>query len=363
MILFSFRSIVIKNSSLNSNPKFNYECLNILFQCYFDKNENEKAKYYFNNIANHKPLTTVDYGNIASIEMALGNPSKAKTYLDSANMLCDTTNLQDLIAVKMSTKEFARKTGDFKTMVEQSEQLFTLQDNEIKRILKQSALGAQRDFYNKKSTEAIAKEARTRNYAIIGSIAAILIILVLMIFFRMKMLLKNKNLKLKIQEVALLSAKINTQGNEINKQNKQLRQGNHLRSTVERLIAERFNHINGFFDEYYENSDSIVGKTYIFNKVEYELKSLSSPQNLSEIENLINDALDNIIFRFRSEFPELSSTDITLFMLNIAGLSPRAIGLFLNIKLKTVYTRKARLRHKIENSSATDRDEFLRRLS
>ncbi len=352
-------SLIQNSPSAVHDSAFISQCYNIIFQSYLDKNQPNKAKEYLHKMSQYidKQLTTINYSDIAIIEIQLGNLSKAKSYIDSAITLQDTTNIQDMLAVGAAKLEFARKTGDINEQSDLIEKIFCIQNNEIRKTLKQSAIGAQRDFYNSQLTITLEKEAKIKNSIITAIIISIVVFAVLILFFIIIIKLKNQTLELRINEVALLSAEINRRDNISNNI-----ENNRLRNTIDKLLSERFILINKFFDEYYESGDSPIGKNAIFNRVEKEIKNLSSKKNLSEIESLVNETLDNIIVRFKNEFPELCQDDVTFFMLNVAGLSPRAIGLFMKIKLKTVYTRKTRLKDRILNSKSDHIDEFLSKL-
>lgn len=357
----SITDSLMQNSAFAfQDSAFTAQCLNIMFQSHFDKNQLNDAKEFIYKMSQYssKQFTAANYSDMAIIEIQLGNLSTAKSYIDSAVILCDTLKIQDIIAIETAKLEFARKTGYIYGQSELTEKIFSIQNNEIRKILKQSAIGVQRDFYNHQLMLTLQKENRIKKSIITWSILSLIIFVALLLLFITIIKLKNRNLELKMNEVALLSAEINKRDSETDSVN-----DNRLRNMVDKLLSERFTLINKFFDEYYENGDSPVGKTAIFNRVEKEIKNLSSKKNLNEIECLVNETLDDIIFRFRKEFPELSSDDVTFFMLNVAGLSPRAIGLFLKIKLKTVYTKKARLKDRILNSTSTDTDEFLAKLS
>lgn len=226
------------------------------------------------------------------------------------------------------------------------------------------------------SIDAIKKSDRIRNYAIAGGIAAILIIATLIVFFRMKIQLKNNAIELKMNQVSLLATEISQWKSEytslknhlddintqISHQNT-MEQETKLRNLIDRLLSGRFSSINQILDEYYENSDSPASKTSMYNRVEKELKSLSSAKSMSEIESLVNDALNGIMTKFRNEFPNLNHEYSILFMLNCMGFSQKAISLLMGIKLKSIYTRRARLKERILNSEAPNKKKFLEKLS
>ena len=236
-------------------------------------------------------------------------------------------------------------------------------------------MGAQRDFYNHQSELAAEKESKMREYVTIGIIISTVIIVALIIFFKTRMTLKNNAIELKINEVALLSAEIDKRENECRLLKSQLtdisekadaqpdKQAVKLRQLVNRLLVGRFNSINKILDEYYENTNTSTAKVAIYNRVEKELKNLASSKSMNEIENMVNDALDGIMTNFRNEFPDASKEDISIFMLNAAGLSQKAISLLMEIKLKSLYTKRARLKERIMKSDTAHKQNFINYLS
>ena len=375
--------IIIKK--LLSQPDFSHEdsalirhCLYMVFNYFFEKEKFDSAKIHFNKFKeyNYRPLTAANYGEIGITEAFLGNLDQAKIYIDSAHSLC-SYDIQDILSVDMASLEYARITKNHVKDAELTRKILNLQNDIVKNTIKQSALGAQRDFYNHQVEVAAVKESKMREYVIIGIIIAVAIIAAIIAFFKTRMTLKNNAIELKINEVALLSAEIDKRENEchllksqltditekVDAQPKVSPQEAKLRQLVNRLLGGHFNSINKILDEYYENTDTPTAKTAIYNRVEKELENLASSKSMGEIEEMVNDALDGIMTRFRNEFPDATKEDATIFMLNAAGLSQKAISLLTGIKLKSLYTKRARLKERIMKSDTAYKQDFIDYLS
>lgn len=360
-----------------SDSSFTHNYINTLFEYHVAKGEYQNAKNDFDRLIklNFQKLSAIEYGNIGYVESSLGNQALAKLYIDSAYNLAQKDNVNDYFAADIANWEYLKLYGTKNDIINFTYRIIETQNRLVEESIKQSALGAQRDFYNHQSELAAEKESKMREYVAIGIIIATVIIVALIIFFKTRMTLKNNAIELKINEVALLSAEIDKRENECRLLKSQLtdisekadaqpdKQAVKLRQLVNRLLVGRFNSINKILDEYYENTNTSTAKVAIYNRVEKELKNLASSKSMNEIENMVNDALDGIMTNFRNEFPDASKEDISIFMLNAAGLSQKAISLLMEIKLKSLYTKRARLKERIMKSDTAHKQNFINYLS
>lgn len=122
-----------------------------------------------------------------------------------------------------------------------------------------------------------------------------------------------------------------------NSQNESSELGNHLS-----LINE--------VGSLYSNSgaDPII----LYKNVERLISRTVTKKKTFEIEKHLNESRDNIVARFRADFPQLKESDVQLFTLTVAGLQAAAVALFLKVDVGSVYTRRFRLRNKIMTLNA-----------
>lgn len=86
---------------------------------------------------------------------------------------------------------------------------------------------------------------------------------------------------------------------------------------------------------------------------------MSSPDQLTKIEEGLNRINDGIITKLRKQVHSLSDTDIKFLIYFYAGFDHRAICLFMDIVPGNFYNRRTRTKAKIEKSDATDKELFL----
>lgn len=351
-------SIMPKICNDSNDMEFKAHCMRLLFHFYVDTRNFELAKSYFDKLkeTGYAPLHSVDYGSMGYAEAVIGNLDVAKSYIDSAYVLADSGDIQDILVAEMANWEYLKKVGGKSEIVEFTEKFMNTQNKITEMTVRQNAVGIQRDFYNGQALSAEHKISQVYFYVIVGLIVVVIVIVVVVIFVRLKMQLKNKEIELKISEVALLTSQIKERDAVTCEKEKD--DCGKLRIVIDRLLSEWFRPINSLFDEYYENSDTSTAKNTMYARFEKELLKITSEKSVKDIENIVDDSTSGALTRLRNQIPEMNDKDITFVALNIAGLSPRAICLFLDIKIKTVYSKRKRVREKISNSNIEDKAFF-----
>ena len=283
--------------------------------------------------------------------------------LDSAliilNQMKKTAVDNDSMAIKLAWIDYYKSAGDYKSAYGALKNADIYQDSIVRDALRQSVVYAQRDFYNVQSQSAKQKISRVYGYIFIGTIIAVLIVALIVIYAKLRMQLKDRELELNINEIALLTAKISESSCRVDTG----ADGDELHVIVDRLLARWFAPLNNLFDEYYETGDSASAKSTMFSRVEEELKKITSEKSIKDIVDMVDDSLGGALSRLRNDYTEINDKDITFLALNIAGLFPRAICLFLDIKIKTVYSRRKRLKDKIVVLDTPDKDTLLKYLA
>ncbi len=355
-------SIIPVTCNSSKDSVFKSHCIQSLFHFYVDKGNFKLAEDYFNQLRNFKyaTISAAEYGDMGYVEVNLGKMEAAKKYIDSAYILASTNNTQEILTADIASWEYLKHTGNKGDVIKFTEKLINTQNKIARETIRQAALRAQRDYYNSNFILAKKNETRLWHYLIVSFILTVLITTVIIMFTRLKIKLKNKDLELKAIEIAHLSSKIKERdklyvSNDTTENEK-------IHRVIDRLLAEWFRPINSIFDDFYENSDSSVAKSTMFSIVTDELNKITSKKSMRDIEKLVDDSLGGALSRLHNQVPDIDDHDITFIALNIAGLSPRAICLFLNIKVKTVYSKRKRLKDKIAASNAIDKEQIIRYL-
>ncbi|MDE5836832.1 MAG: hypothetical protein K2H50_07480 [Paramuribaculum sp.] len=129
---------------------------------------------------------------------------------------------------------------------------------------------------------------------------------------------------------------------------------------IKELYSGRWEGFNRLCDEYFNKKDAETDSVRIsvHKELERQITELRSTKSLVELEELVNTYNNGIITRIRTQMPQLSNKDVAFLTYLYAGFSPKAICLFTDSKIKNFYNRRTRLRDKILESDAPDREEF-----
>ncbi|MDE6392689.1 MAG: hypothetical protein K2L59_05445 [Muribaculaceae bacterium] len=128
------------------------------------------------------------------------------------------------------------------------------------------------------------------------------------------------------------------------------------------LIVSRFSILDDLLSEYYTCKDTKTEKDRLYNKVKETIDSYINGNKMTEeIEETMNANLDNIISRFKSDFPNLGISNIHLYMFLALNFSTSAICVLQDTTPDTLYSRKSKLKSRIRNIGS-DSELYLRYL-
>ena len=132
-----------------------------------------------------------------------------------------------------------------------------------------------------------------------------------------------------------------------------------LRNKVNALYRTRLDTLNKLCEGYFNNKDSDKTKQLFYKDVENSILALRDKESLEELEGIVNEYLDDTIAKVRRQIPDLTMNDLKFLTYIYAGFSPRAVCVFMDIKIKTFYNRRNLLKERILASDAPDREYFV----
>ena len=135
-----------------------------------------------------------------------------------------------------------------------------------------------------------------------------------------------------------------------------------LETKVDALYGSRLDTLNLLCNEYFEKNGSEKVKLTLYNEVEKHILSLRDSKSVSELEEIVNTYLDDILIKVKEQLPTLSRNDMVFLTYLYAGFSPRAVCIFTDIKIKNFYNRRSRLKDRILASDAPDREYFVSKM-
>lgn len=334
--------------------------------CLYNK-DFHKAKSYIKELSsfkNYYELDANEYTYMAEVAIALGEQDSLTNIINSAQSLAKT--LPEKTTVNSMMANYFISKNQFKEAQICTDSALVYQNKVVSETLKQSVVTAQRDFYNAQS-ESIKKQSESmKRVIIIGVIAVVCISALCAYFYRLKIRIKNGEIEKRMNEILVLSERIQNKNDDINQLTSQLTtqqdKSELLKNLVENLFKDKWKTINLLCDEFFEKGNSEKTKATIINEVEKEIKRICSPKNLKAIETAVNDCMDGIVSKLRVQCPFLKPEDILFITLLFAGFAPRAVCIFTGIKLKYFYNKRSRLSERIMKSNAPEKILFVEKM-
>ena len=224
-------------------------------------------------------------------------------------------------------------------------------------LLSDNTDNALKDYYSSEA-EKTKMEMKIKVMALILAILAVAMILSAVI---LKLMFINRK-KQRAMETYLdmyenASKKLADYDAQIDEHNSKL---NILRASFSQVYKKQFTTIGDLCLTYLTKQGKKDVKDHIYRKVEKLIANISSDEKLhSQLENKINAELDNIILHLRNDLPKLSNDDMRFICYCIIGFDATLISVILNFSMENVYTKKSRLKAKINALNSPYKENYL----
>lgn len=276
-----------------------------------------------------------------------------------------------------SSYQNAKNAGEYKIALDIVDSLIYCQNQVAWKILQESAVRAQRDFF---SNEAAHEEFKSQKLSwiivsiILFSIAAGFL---LWHIYRLKSINHKRQLEDGLSYIHELKSQAETLQNDMrnlsrlaednesrveylnNIINKKLEIEHQNAIVIEHLFKEKWSTLNMLCNEYFNLGDTEASKKSIINNIEKELNKIRSKNNLKEIESAVDMYMGGMVTTLRNQCPCLKNDDILFLSLIMAGFSVRAVCLFTGVTYKFFYVKKSRLIEKISRTEFPQKEKIL----
>lgn len=334
---------MIERGSLQHNETLITAGLKLIGLSYFASGQFDKSIDIYNQIIVDFPssMTAEDYSNLGSSYIRVGNIDKARYYMD---IVCSVDS-----TLKWLPYTVSKSTGDYKSAVEALEHEYEYQDQIIKAIVSQNVTET---VSNYREYERIIQEREIQHEKTTKTIIVVVFVMIMALSYII-ISLRLKAQRKEIENNMLLASNLR------NMLKVKETETNSMQEVINNLFEQRFATIDKLSSDYYEYQGTANEKQKIYTNVMKLVSGLGSDKKtIKELENFINTYKDNLMIRFREEFPDMKESDCILYLYAVAGFSSRAISIFIREKLEVVYNRKSRLKQKINRSTSPNATTF-----
>jgi len=132
---------------------------------------------------------------------------------------------------------------------------------------------------------------------------------------------------------------------------------------INELFEGRFSILNDIGIAIADLSDSTADQKLLYKEVKEIISRFENPKTLTELEEIINRYKNNLMQKFRDDFPSLSNDEYQQACYHYAGFSPKFISLLMHQKYPTIYKRRTRIKEKIMASDSAHKEELIANLN
>lgn len=275
----------------------------------------------------------------------------------SQNILDQLSSQQESTAACLWLGKIAKDRGDFEKALEYEERWKVLSDKIVRDQLSQSLFKAQADCYRMESEVAESRLESTRLIASLLAILAVALILMSFVLFRS---IKMRH-EMEIARISAIADKASEMLSLAKKdaevtESKNIRmehQLEDLRRDFIQLYRTQFREIGYLVENESHDRGLSLNTIGRFNKKYSEiLKEISSGESGQALfESRINESLDNVMEKLRSDFPEFKESDFRFLSFVIAGFDATTRSILLNDSPNNMRVKKSRLIKKILDSA------------
>lgn len=272
---------------------------------------------------------------------------RLSTPSDSVNLLYLESLYKDKIGQTDSSMVYYKKS-------------IAKQNQNLRTLLSQPVLGAQKDYYKSLSELESLRASRNRNAALFLFIILVLLIVIIKIFNytqTIKTESEKQGLLLTIKELRLKEDSNNETINLLNNRVNSLfvKQYAELDEVFDKMIeldnAFSADQGNSQLDEQQKNKRYFKKLELFHKRIRDRFEEIKSAKNQKALDQIINDVYDNIMVSLSDKKLKLSSNDILILRLLICGFSPKVVSCLLQEHSKYIYQKRNRIIKKINQVS------------
>lgn len=285
-----------------------------------------------------------------------------KNELDTARELTDeawrVSNPSDSVNLLYLESLYKDKIGQTDSSMVYYKKSIAKQNQNLRTLLSQPVLGAQKDYYKSLSELESLRASRNRNAALFLFIILVLLIVIIKIFNytqTIKTESEKQGLLLTIKELRL---KEDSNNETINR----------LSCRVNDLFSRPYEELDDIFDKMMETDDLIEVQTNtqdvkkkeaiyyrrvddFYRHVKEKFDEMISDENQKELDRIIDYACNNLMTRLEDASLNLTRQDLLILRLSIVGFSLNTISRLTNTRYKTVHQQRRRAIQKIAAQS------------
>lgn len=334
----------------NATDSYKVYFLDMLARTYDENNQTQEAIQIWNSLTDESQINSNTLAHRARAYWRINELDSAYILIQQANSLPHNVtdeylcrNVEYSILEKMGRKHELHIVDSLRAQA--NKRVFE------ERKLEESSLTLNQK-YDTVTRRAWIDAAEARNRTVIVIFVAVIITIVALGLY---IYLHKRNQLLKLQHENDVLQIRTLQNNLFENNNHQKA----LSSKISELFQSRFNLIDSLAMSYFECRETGQEQKRIYNEVKNSISSFSSEEATRKLEDIVNAYNDNIMSKFREDFPKLSQAQYRLALYLFCGFSLPSVSIFTGSELRNIYVYKSRLKSTITKSGSPHKEEYM----
>lgn len=309
------------------------------------KNENPKYSIELYNSIPERYYTFIDYGLKAIAYQELEKKDSADYCINTGYQVANGVAAKGTLDHLNSQLEKMR--GNYQLAYNLVDHAMMIQDSLTRARLQESASTAQRDYYQQ---ELQLQEQKAQTKAVQYRLTLSVILLVLLILAAGFIIYS----RWKEQQYREALATLNASEEKLQILIKD------SANLLGESLSNKLLYLEQLSNDYYQTDSERIRNTVYRNYKETLRNMQNNPTLFSDIENSLNHYCNNIMIRFKEQFPDIKGEKLHLAMAFFTGMPYNAVQLlFKNHSIDSLKMTKNRLKKRINDSDSLDKDDFL----
>ena len=215
--------------------------------------------------------------------------------------------------------------------------------------------------------ERIELQLRNKYEKLILIFIIVIVVIVLSCFTYIKLIRKKAEVEHLKKQVESTLNDLEAQANRVKSltaiANDKEQRLSSMRKNIDELISRELSRISDLLDAYYSDVTKSVKHNQVIAELDNYIREFAnSPKGYIAVEQYVNESLDDIMSKLRSEIPTFKEKEYRLLCLIYADFSSNAICMFMGYDKNKLYKHKSKLKATIAASDAPSRALFIENL-
>ncbi len=267
----------------------------------------------------------------------------------------------DTYAFKVWKSRYEADNNRYRQAYEMLNESYETQVEGVMKVLRQSVVKAQRDFF------ALEKEKTEASRQLILVIAILSVLLLIAVIVAGYLILRRKNKRDRQrrrqleQENASLQEAVTALSDKVTEMNVQQAQ---LQREYTLHLQSSFREWGQLYKAYYHpgKNDILDIRENVYYEATNAISRLSGDkEGQILLERRLNELFDDVMVHYRADFPDEEESDYHFVSFVFAGFDASILKAAFQIpSIPATYARKSRLKESIQNSSSLNKEQYLR---